>query len=138
MCIRDRRPAEEVQERMEVLNMIHAILSSSPTMVFLPYWTFAKAHGPNLAFFEALLRARDDMEKADVASLVDSARRKVKQEAMPEVPESGATIMSAVSQAQGGGLFGTLPWSSLAQSAQSYLGAGWRREGAGGADTGGA
>jgi len=132
------RPAEEVQQRMEVLNMIHAILSSSPTMVFLPYWTFAKAHGPNLAFFEALLRARDDMEKADVASLVDSARRKVKQEAMPEVPETGATIMSAVSQAQGGGLFGTLPWSSLAQSAQSYLGAGWRREGAGGADTGGA
>lgn len=113
-------------------------------MVFLPYWTFAKAHGPNLAFFEALLRARDDMEKADVQSVMDSARRKVKQENMPDVPESGATIMSVVSQAQGGGLLESLAgwanapqdpskgiaWTSFAQSAQNYLGAGWRRDSA--------
>mgnify|MGYP006953126806 CR=1 FL=1 len=109
-------------------------------MVFLPYWTFAKAHGPNLAFLEALLRARDDMEKADVTALMESARRKVKQEAMPDIPESGPTIMSAVSQTQTGGLLSTalhhwtnagggegIAWSALAQSAQNYLGnAGWR------------
>lgn len=110
-------------------------------MVFLPYWTFAKAHGPNLAFLEALLRARDDMEKADVASLMESAKRKVKQEGMPDIPESGPTIMSAVSQTQSGGLLSAsllgnwaasgagegIAWSSLAQSAQNYLGAaGWR------------
>lgn len=110
-------------------------------MVFLPYWTFAKTHGPNLAFLEALLRARDDMEKADATSLVESAKRKVKQEGMPDIPESGPTIMSAVSQAQTGGLLSTallgnwagaaggegIAWGALAQSAQNYLGsAGWR------------
>ena len=56
---------------------------------------------------EALLRARDDMEKADVTALMESARRKVKQEAMPDIPESGPTIMSAVSQTQTGGLLST-------------------------------
>ncbi|WFD30873.1 SNARE-binding exocyst subunit S6 [Malassezia sp. CBS 17886] len=137
------RSHEEAAAKVQVLHMIHAILSSSPTMVFLPYWTFAKAHGPNLAFLEALLRARDDMEKADVAALMDSARRKVKQEGMPDVPESGATIMNAVSQVQSGGLLGTgllagwapagpdggIAWGALAQSAQNYLGAAaWRRD----------
>ncbi|WFD33815.1 SNARE-binding exocyst subunit S6 [Malassezia cuniculi] len=141
------RPAAEVEQRVEVLHMIHAILSSSPTMVFLPYWTFAKAHGPNLQYLDALLRARDDIERADAASIMESAKRKVKQENMAEVPESGATIMQAVAQAQSSSFFGALtgwtsaqnflssaaesrstPWSSLAQSAQSYLGAGWRRE----------
>ncbi|KAI3628446.1 SEC6 [Malassezia furfur] len=138
--ISSMRPPEEATSRVEVLHMIHAILSSSPAMVFLPYWTFAKAHGPNLAFLEALLRARDDMEKADVTALMESARRKVKQEAMPDIPESGPTIMSAVSQTQTGGLLSTalhhwtnagggegIAWSALAQSAQNYLGnAGWR------------
>lgn len=148
------RPAAEVEQRVEVLQMMcvsadsHAILSSSPTMVFLPYWSFAKAHGANLQYLEALLRARDDIERADVASIMESAKRKVKQENMTDVPESGATIMQAVAQAQSSGLFGVLsgwtsaqnflsasadarsiPWSSLAQSAQSYLGAGWRRDG---------
>lgn len=109
-------------------------------MVFLPYWTFAKAHGPNLAFLDALLRARDDMDKADAVSLMESAKRKVKQEGMPDIPESGPTIMSAVNEAQSGGLLSTallsnwtsgsgegIAWSALAQSAQNYLGsAGWR------------
>lgn len=102
-------------------------------MVFLPYWTFAKAHGAHLQYLDALLRARDDIDRADVASIMESARRKVKQENMTDVPESGATIMQAVAQAQSSSLLGTLtgsiPWSTIAQSAQSYLGAGWRREG---------
>ncbi|WFD43329.1 SNARE-binding exocyst subunit S6 [Malassezia psittaci] len=147
--IASMRPLEEATSRVEVLQMMyvlenlpsHAILSSSPAMVFLPYWTFAKAHGPNLAFVEAILRARDDMEKADVTSLMESAKRKVKQEGMPEIPESGPTIMSAVSQTQSSSLLGAallsnwastasgegIAWSTLAQSAQNYLGnAGWR------------
>lgn len=133
------RPADEAQQRVEVLHMIHAILHAAPSMIFLPYWTFAKTHGPNLAFFEALLRARDDVEKADATALLESAKRKVQQEQLPDVPESGPTIMSVVSQTQASGLTGLLAgwnagpegiaWSALAQSAQNYLGAaGWRRD----------
>lgn len=133
------RSADEAKSRTEVLHMLHAILGAAPSMVFLPYWNFAKAHGPHLAFFEALLKARDDMDKAEVVSVMDSARRKVQQEQLPEVPEGGATIMSAVSQTSTSGLSGLLAgwhagpdsvaWGALAQSAQNYLGAaGWRRD----------
>lgn len=133
------RPPDEATSRVEVLHMIHAILNAPASMVFLPYWTFAKAHGPNLVFIEALLRARDDMDKGDVNAILESARRKLRQENIPDVPEGGPTIMSAVSQTQSSALSNLfanwhtgpegIAWSSLAQSAQSYLGAaGWRRE----------
>jgi len=56
------------------------MITSSSTMVFLSYWTFAKAHGSQLAFWEALMRARDDLDKSDVTAIMESARRKVKQE----------------------------------------------------------
>lgn len=130
------RPAEETESRVEVLHLIHGILSAAPAMAFLPYWTFAKVHGPNIPFLEALLRARDDIDKTEATAIVDSARRKVRQEYMPDVPESGPTIMAAVSQTQSGGLTGLLgwntgtegiAWSALAQSAQSYLGSVGRR-----------
>jgi len=133
------RPGDEATSRVEVLHMIHAILSSSSSMVFLPYWTFAKAHGPNLAFIEAVLRARDDMDKNDVTAVLESAKRKIRQENLPDVPEGGPTIMSAVSQTQASAFSNLFSnwhagpdgdtWSALAQSAQNYLGAaGWRRD----------
>lgn len=133
------RPPDEAASRVEVLHMIHAILNAPASMVFLPYWTFAKSHGPNFAFIEALLRARDDMDKSDIAAILESAKRKVRQEHIPDVPEGGPTIMSAVSQAQASALSNLfsnwntgaegIAWSTLAQSAQSYLGsAGWRRD----------
>ena len=133
------RPPDEAASRVEVLHMIHAILNAPASMVFLPYWTFAKSHGPNFAFIEALLRARDDMDKSDIAAILESAKRKVRQEHIPDVPEGGPTIMSAVSQAQASALSNLfsnwntgaegIAWSTLAQSAQNYLGsAGWRRD----------
>lgn len=63
-------------------------------MVFLTYWTFAKAHGPQLGFLEALMRARDDLDKSDVSAIMESARRKVRQEGLADVPESGPTVVS--------------------------------------------
>ncbi|WFD26029.1 SNARE-binding exocyst subunit S6 [Malassezia nana] len=133
------RSADEAASRMEVLHMIHAILSAPPSMVFLPYWTFAKAHGSHLPFFEALLRARDDMEKSEIVPLLESAKRKVQQEQLPPVPADGPTIMTAVVQSPTSGFSSlfqgwhtgpdSLAWSTLAQSAQSYLGAAsWRRD----------
>jgi len=73
-------------------------------MVFLTYWSFAKAHGAQLAFLESLMKARDDLDKADVSAIMDSARRKVKSENMPDIPESGPTVMSRAAAAHATGL----------------------------------
>lgn len=116
-------------------------------MVFLSYWTFAKSHGSQLAFLESLMRARDDLDKSDVTAIMESARRKVKQENLSDVPEGGITVIGRVEAAHSGGsgLFGgriNLPgakssggpgepnagsagWTALAASAR-LMGAGWR------------
>jgi hypothetical protein len=143
------KSAEDVNARFEVLDMVRAMLTSSSTMVFLSYWTFAKAHGSHLNFVESLIRARDDLEKADVTAIMESARRKVKQENLSDVPEGGVTVVGRVEAAHSGnsGLFGgrlNLPstkgltsvsgvdgsvgsqgWTALAASAR-LMGAGWR------------
>jgi len=49
---------EDLELNFEVVEMILALLEASKEMLFLDYWTFAKAHGPNLTFVEGLLRAR--------------------------------------------------------------------------------
>lgn len=93
-------------------------------MVFLPYWTFAKAHGAHLAFLEALIKARDDMKKEDVSAIMESARRKVKQEGLQDlVPQQGTpTVMSRVAQAHGSGLGSG--FAGMAASASSAFGLG--------------
>lgn len=120
------------------------MLTSSSTMVFLSYWTFAKAHGSQLAFLESIMRARDDLDKSDVTAIMESARRKVKQENLSDVPEGGITVVGRVEAAHSGnsGLFGgrlNLPagavalgdtagansWQALAAGAR-LMGAGWR------------
>lgn len=105
---------DEVKEKFEVLDAVRGMLTSSPTMVFLPYWSFAKAHGAHLGFLEAIMKARDDLKKDDVHALMESARRKVKSEGLQDlVPETGGpTVMSRVAQAYGssagGGLLANL------------------------------
>lgn len=123
------------------------MLTSSATMVFLSYWTFAKTHGSQLAFLESIMRARDDLEKSDVTAIMESAKRKVKQENLSDIPEGGMTIVGRVEAANtGGGLFNmnklglskasagsdgmggnqtAAGWSALAASAH-FLGQGWR------------
>lgn len=81
-----------------------SLLTSSSTMVFLTYWSFAKAHGAQLSFLESIMKARDDLDKADVSAIMESARRKVKTENMPDIPESGPTVMSRAAQAHATGL----------------------------------
>jgi len=68
-------------------------------MVFLSYWTFAKAHGPQLAFVEHIWKSRDDFERSDVAAIMESVKRKVAAEGLTEIPETGATIVSRAMQA---------------------------------------
>jgi exocyst complex component 3 len=67
------------------------MLSASSSMVFMDYWTFAKIHGPNLPFVEAILRARDDFDRVQVNEIMDTLRRKVKEEGIGEPAEP--TIM---------------------------------------------
>lgn len=135
---------EELTTKFQVMEMIISMLTSSATMVFLSYWTFAKTHGSQLAFLESIMRARDDLDKSDVAAILESAKRKVKQENLYEIPEGGPTVVGRVEAAHsGGGLFNmnklglskgldgaaanqaAVGWNALAASAH-FLGQGWR------------
>ncbi|PWN38661.1 exocyst complex component Sec6, partial [Ceraceosorus guamensis] len=95
------REAQGVQEKLEVLDLVISMLTSSATMVFLSYYNFAKMCGPQLPFLEAIMRARDDLEKSDISSIMESARRKVTQEGMSDKPES---LISRVEAANSTGL----------------------------------
>lgn len=74
------KPAKEIDDTLEVLEMILALLEASKDIVFLSYWSFAKVHGPNLAFVEGLMKARGDFDRTAVSDVLDSIKRKVKDE----------------------------------------------------------
>ncbi|KAG8951848.1 SNARE-binding exocyst subunit S6 [Tulasnella sp. 424] len=78
------KPAREVEEQLEVMEQIIALLTASQSLVFLSYWPFAKKHGPNLQFVEALMKARDDLDRSGVNEVMDSIKRKVKDENLGE------------------------------------------------------
>lgn len=44
------------------------------------YWPFRKKYGPNLAFTEQLMKARDDLDRSAVSDIMDSVKRKVQSE----------------------------------------------------------
>ncbi|CAL1715330.1 unnamed protein product [Somion occarium] len=58
------KKTKELEPRFEVLEMILSLLEASKSLVFLSYWSFAKVHGPNVAFVEALMKARDDLDRS--------------------------------------------------------------------------
>lgn len=60
----------ELQEDFEVLECMLKIITASKTMFFLDYWPFAKKYGPNMAYVEAVLRARDDLDRKQVNEMV--------------------------------------------------------------------
>ena len=60
--------------------MILALLEASKSLVFLSFWSFAKVHGPNIAFVEGLMKARGDLDRSAVGEVMDSIKRKVKDE----------------------------------------------------------
>ncbi|KIO15661.1 hypothetical protein M407DRAFT_86880, partial [Tulasnella calospora MUT 4182] len=88
------KPAKEVEETLEVMEEIISLLTASQSLVFLSYWPFAKRHGPNLQFVEALMKARDDMDRSGVNEVMDSIKRKVKEENLGEPEEP--TIMKKI------------------------------------------
>jgi hypothetical protein len=71
--------------------MIVAMLSASSHMIFMDFWQFAKKYGPNMPFIEAILRGRDDLDKATTNEAIDTLRRKIREEGLTDPPEP--TIM---------------------------------------------
>lgn len=74
------RPAKELEAYFEVVEMILSLLEASKSLVFLSFWSFAKVHGPNIAFVESLMKARDDLDRTAVGEVMESIKRKVKEE----------------------------------------------------------
>lgn len=78
------KPAKELEQSFEVLEMILALLEASKDMVFLSFWAFAKVHGPNIAFVEGLMKSRGDLDRSAVSEVMDSVKRKVKDEGLTD------------------------------------------------------
>jgi len=87
-------PAQDVEARFEVLEMVLAMLEASKDIAFLSFWSFAKVHGPNIAFVEGLMKSRSDFDRSAVSEIMDSIKLKVKDEGLTEPPEP--TIMKKV------------------------------------------
>lgn len=85
-----KQPAD-LEQNFEIMDMIVSMLGASSQMVFMDYWTFAKIHGPQMAFVEALMRARDDFNRQVVGEIMETLRRKVREEDIADPPEP--TIM---------------------------------------------
>ncbi|OBZ66726.1 Exocyst complex component sec6 [Grifola frondosa] len=85
---------KELEPQFEVLEMVLSLLEASKSLVFLSYWSFAKVHGPNIAFVEALMKARADLDRSAVSDVMDSVKRKVKDEGLEDPPEP--TIMKKI------------------------------------------
>ncbi|KAI0754697.1 exocyst complex component sec6 [Daedaleopsis nitida] len=85
---------KELEPQMEVLDQVLSMLEASKSLVFLSYWSFAKVHGPCIQFVEALMKARSDMDRSGVSEVMDSIKRKVKDEGLTDPPEP--TIMKKI------------------------------------------
>ncbi|KAH8116490.1 exocyst complex component Sec6 [Phellopilus nigrolimitatus] len=88
------KPAKDLEEAFEVVELVLALLEASKSLVFLSFWEFAKVHGPNVAFVEGLMKARDDLDRASVSEVMESVKRKVKEEGLTDPPEP--TIMKKI------------------------------------------
>lgn len=74
------KPPKELEQYFEVIELALALLEASKSLVFLSFWEFAKIHGPNVPFVEGLMKARDDLDRTAVNEIMESVKRKVKDE----------------------------------------------------------
>lgn len=82
---------QDVEPTFDLMNLVCSMLEASSEMVIMDWYTFARAHGPQLQFMESLLRARDNLDRADIGDILDSLRRRVAEEGIGEPDEP--TIM---------------------------------------------
>ncbi|KAJ7115877.1 exocyst complex component Sec6 [Mycena epipterygia] len=88
------KPARELEAYFDVIEKILALLEASKDIVFLSFWAFARIHGPNIAFVEGLMKARADLDRSAVNEVMDSIKKKVKDEGLTDPPEP--TIMKKI------------------------------------------
>ncbi|KZS94637.1 exocyst complex component Sec6 [Sistotremastrum niveocremeum HHB9708] len=88
------KPASELETSLDVVDSVLSLLEASKSIVFLSFWQFAKVHGPNLPFVEGLMKARDDLDRSAVSEVMESVKRKVKEENIGDPPEP--TIMKKI------------------------------------------
>ena len=74
------KKSKELQGDFEVVEMILSMLEASKSLVFLSYWSFAKVHGPNVAFVESLMKCRGDFDRSAANEVMEGIKRKVKEE----------------------------------------------------------
>jgi exocyst complex component 3 len=72
-------PAKELESSFEIVEMVLLLLQASKILAFLSFWSFAKAHGLNLAFVE-LMKACGDLDRSVVNKVMDSIKRKAREE----------------------------------------------------------
>ncbi|KAI6122305.1 exocyst complex component Sec6-domain-containing protein [Pisolithus croceorrhizus] len=98
----DYKPDKELEGCFEVVEMILAMLEASKSMAFLSYWAFAKVHGPCIPFVEGLMKARGDLDRSGVSEVMDSIKRKAKDEGLTDPPQptimKKITVQSALSR----------------------------------------
>ncbi|WOO80191.1 Exocyst complex component sec6 [Vanrija pseudolonga] len=94
-----KAPAE-LEVNFQVMDQVASMLSASEEMVFMDYYSFAQMHGPQFGFVEALLRARDDLDRSGVSDIMDIIRRRVADDNITDPPEP--TIMVKVQGNKGG------------------------------------
>jgi len=85
---------QELEAYFEVIERALEILTASRSLVFLSFYRFAQKYGPNLAFVESLVRARDDFDRSAANEAMESIKRKVKEENITDPPEP--TIMKRI------------------------------------------
>jgi len=76
--------AKDVEARFEVLELVLSMLEASRDIAFLSVWNFVKVHGPNIAFVESLIRARGDFDRSSANDVMESIKRKVKDEGLTD------------------------------------------------------
>ncbi|KAJ7334044.1 exocyst complex component Sec6 [Mycena albidolilacea] len=88
------KPPKELEAYFDIIEKILALLEASKDLVFLSFWSFARVHGPNIAFVEGLMKARADLDRSAVNEVMDSIKKKIKDEGLTDPPEP--TIMKKV------------------------------------------
>jgi exocyst complex component 3 len=77
---------KDLEAYFDVVDGVLKLIVASKTMFFLDYWPFAKRYGPNLAYVEAVLKARDDLDKSQVREIMDGLKKKVSEDALTDPP----------------------------------------------------
>lgn len=96
------KKSKELEPRLEVLEQILSLLEASKSLVFLSYWSFAKVHGPNTAFVENLMKARGDFDRSAVSDVMESIKRKVKEEDLQDRTYSFLCVFPSLILARSG------------------------------------